>query len=84
MPTPAIRVENLSKNYGPVLAVNDVSFQVQPGEHVGFLGPNGAGKSTTMRILTTYLPASSGYAYVAGYDVMYQSMQVRERIGYLP
>jgi ABC-2 type transport system ATP-binding protein len=84
MPTPAIQVENLSKNYGPVLAVNDVSFQVQPGELVGFLGPNGAGKSTTMRILTTYLPASSGYAYVAGYDVMYQSMQVRERIGYLP
>ncbi len=84
MATPAIQVENLSKNYGPVLAVNDISFQVQPGELVGFLGPNGAGKSTTMRILTTYLPASSGYAWVAGYDVMYQSMQVRERIGYLP
>jgi ABC-2 type transport system ATP-binding protein len=84
MPTPAIQVESLSKNYGPVLAVNNVSFQVQPGELVGFLGPNGAGKSTTMRILTTYLPASSGYAYVAGYDVMYQSMEVRERIGYLP
>jgi ABC-2 type transport system ATP-binding protein len=84
MATPAIQVENLSKNYGPVLAVNNVSFQVQPGELVGFLGPNGAGKSTTMRILTTYLPASSGYAWVAGYDVMYQSMEVRERIGYLP
>ncbi|HEX4607666.1 MAG TPA: ABC transporter ATP-binding protein, partial [Urbifossiella sp.] len=84
MPTPAIQVDNLSKNYGPVLAVNNVSFQVQPGELVGFLGPNGAGKSTTMRILTTFLPASSGYAWVAGYDVMYQSMQVRERIGYLP
>ncbi|HYH65117.1 MAG TPA: ABC transporter ATP-binding protein [Urbifossiella sp.] len=84
MPTPAIQVEHLSKNYGPVLAVNDVSFEVQPGELVGFLGPNGAGKSTTMRILTTYLPASSGYARVAGYDVMYQSMEVRERIGYLP
>ena len=84
MPTPAIQVQNLSKNYGPVLAVNDVSFEVQPGELVGFLGPNGAGKSTTMRVLTTYLPASSGYARVAGYDVMYQSMEVRERIGYLP
>jgi ABC-2 type transport system ATP-binding protein len=84
MPTPAIQVEHLSKNYGPVLAVNDVSFEVQPGELVGFLGPNGAGKSTTMRILTTYLPASSGYAHVAGFDVMYQSMEVRERIGYLP
>jgi ABC-2 type transport system ATP-binding protein len=84
MATPAIQVENLTKNYGPVLAVNNVSFQVQPGELVGFLGPNGAGKSTTMRILTTYLPASSGFAYVSGFDVMYQSMQVRERIGYLP
>ncbi|QDU23144.1 ABC transporter ATP-binding protein [Urbifossiella limnaea] len=84
MPTPAIQVEHLSKNYGPVLAVNDVSFEVKPGELVGFLGPNGAGKSTTMRILTTFLPASSGYARVAGYDVMYQSMEVRERIGYLP
>ena len=84
MATPAIQVQNLTKNYGPVLAVNDISFQVAAGELVGFLGPNGAGKSTTMRILTTYLPASSGYAWVAGFDVMYQSMQVRERIGYLP
>jgi ABC-2 type transport system ATP-binding protein len=84
MATPAINVQNLVKNYGPVLAVNNITFQVQPGELVGFLGPNGAGKSTTMRVLTTYLPASSGYAWVSGYDVMYQSMQVRERIGYLP
>ena len=60
MATPAINVQNLTKNYGPVLAVDDVSFQVQPGELVGFLGPNGAGKSTCMRILTTWLPASSG------------------------
>jgi ABC-2 type transport system ATP-binding protein len=84
MATPAIDVKNLTKNYGPVLAVDDVTFQVQPGELVGFLGPNGAGKSTCMRILTTWLPASSGYAYIAGFDVMYQSMEVRQRIGYLP
>jgi len=84
MATPAIDVRNLTKNYGPVLAVDDVSFQVQPGELVGFLGPNGAGKSTCMRCLTTWLPASSGYASLAGFDVMYQSMEVRKRIGYLP
>lgn len=84
MATPAIDVKNLTKNYGTVLAVNDVSFQVKPGELVGFLGPNGAGKSTCMRILTTWQPASSGYAWVAGFDVMYQSMEVRRRIGYLP
>ncbi|MBX9582860.1 MAG: ABC transporter ATP-binding protein [Gemmataceae bacterium] len=82
--TPAINVSRLTKRYGQVLAVDDISFQVQAGELVGFLGPNGAGKSTTMRILTTFLPASSGYAWVAGFDVMYQSMEVRERIGYLP
>ena len=84
MTTPAINVQNLTKNYGPVLAVDNITFQVQPGELVGFLGPNGAGKSTCMRILTTWLPASSGYAWLAGYDVMYQSMEVRKRIGYLP
>ncbi|MCS7271060.1 MAG: ATP-binding cassette domain-containing protein, partial [Gemmataceae bacterium] len=70
MGTPAIQVENLTKHYGPVLAVDRVSFTVQPGELVGFLGPNGAGKTTCMRILTTWLPASSGYARMAGYDVM--------------
>jgi ABC-2 type transport system ATP-binding protein len=84
MATAAIDVRNLTKNYGPVLAVDDVSFRVQPGELVGFLGPNGAGKSTCMRVLTTWLPASSGYASLAGFDVMYQSMEVRRRIGYLP
>jgi ABC-2 type transport system ATP-binding protein len=84
MGTPAIQVEHLTKNFGSVLAVDDVSFQVRPGELVGFLGPNGAGKSTCMRILTTWLPASSGYAWLAGFDVMYQSMDVRKRIGYLP
>ena len=84
MATPSINVQNLTKNYGSVLAVDDISFQVQPGELVGFLGPNGAGKSTTMRILTTFLPASKGFAWVSGFDVMYQSMEVRQRIGYLP
>ena len=84
MATPAINVQNLVKSYGPVLAVDHIHFQVQPGELVGFLGPNGAGKSTTMRILTTFLPASSGFAWLAGFDVMYQSMEVRQRIGYLP
>lgn len=79
-----IQVENLTKLFGPVLAVDHINFQVGRGEIVGFLGNNGAGKSTTMRILTTYLPATSGIARVAGYDVMYQSMDVRRNIGYLP
>jgi ABC-2 type transport system ATP-binding protein len=80
----AIRVENLCKQYGAVRAVDRVNFEVTPGEMVGFLGPNGAGKSTTMRILTTFLPATSGLASVCGFDVMTDSMKVRERIGYLP
>ncbi|MBA4063248.1 MAG: ABC transporter [Isosphaera sp.] len=84
MATPAIDVQHLTKSYGTVLAVDDVSFQVRPGELVGFLGPNGAGKSTCMRVLTTWQPASSGYARIAGFDVMYQSMEVRRRVGYLP
>jgi ABC-2 type transport system ATP-binding protein len=84
MVAPAIEVDDLSKSYGPVMAVDRVNFRVQPGELVGFLGPNGAGKSTTMRILTTYLPATSGSARVGGFDVRTESMQVRERIGYLP
>src|SRR5262245_43288240 len=80
----AIRAQNLCKKYGPVLAVDHIHFQVAPGELVGFLGPNGAGKSTTMRVLTTFLPATSGVATVCGYDVMNESMKVRENIGYLP
>ncbi|HKB01759.1 MAG TPA: ATP-binding cassette domain-containing protein [Gemmataceae bacterium] len=80
----AIRVENLVKKYGPVLAVDHIHFQVAPGELVGFLGPNGAGKTTTMRVLTTFLPATSGVATVLGFDVMNDSMKVRENIGYLP
>jgi ABC-2 type transport system ATP-binding protein len=79
-----IHVEKLTKFFGPVLAVNNVSFQVEKDEIVGLLGNNGAGKTTIMRILTTYLPASSGVARVGGFDVMNDSMEVRKRIGYLP
>ncbi len=79
-----IDVQNLTKDYGTYLALREVSFEVQKGEIVGFLGPNGAGKTTTMRILTGYLPPSSGTARVAGYDVFTDSLQVRKRIGYLP
>jgi ABC-2 type transport system ATP-binding protein len=79
-----IQVKNLTKYFGPVMAVNDVSFQVEKDEIVGLLGNNGAGKTTIMRILTTYLPATSGIASIGGFDVMTQSMEVRKRIGYLP
>src|SRR5881409_3538423 len=79
-----IEVEHLTKNYGLVTAIRDVSFSVAPGQIVGFLGPNGAGKSTAMRILACFMPASSGAARVAGYDVFRESMEVRRRIGYLP
>jgi ABC-2 type transport system ATP-binding protein len=79
-----IEVERLTKNFGPVTAIRDVSFAVAPGEIVGFLGPNGAGKSTTMRILSCFMPATSGTAKVAGFDVFRDSMAVRQRIGYLP
>jgi len=79
-----IAVERLSKVYGTTQAIEDLTFSVPDGEILGFLGPNGAGKTTTMRILAGYLPATSGKAQVAGYDVREQSMQVRQRIGYLP
>ena len=79
-----IRVQNLTKRYGPLTAVNDVSFHVERGGVVGFLGPNGAGKTTTIRILTCYHPATSGTASIAGFDVFNDSIQVRRRIGYLP
>ncbi len=79
-----IEVENLTKHYGRVPAVKGLSFSVQKGEVVGFLGPNGAGKTTTMRILTGYLPPTAGRASVAGYDTMTQSIEARQRIGYLP
>jgi len=79
-----IKVESLSKRYARNVAVDDVSFEVQKGQIVGFLGPNGAGKTTTMRILTCFLPPTSGAAQVAGFDVMRQPMEVKKRIGYLP
>ncbi len=79
-----IEVDQLSKFYGPYQAIADLSFSVESGEILGFLGPNGAGKTTTMRILTGYLPATSGTARVAGYDVHDNSMAVRKCIGYLP
>ncbi|OQB37259.1 MAG: putative ABC transporter ATP-binding protein YxlF [Candidatus Latescibacteria bacterium ADurb.Bin168] len=79
-----IEVRGLTKKYGTFTAVDDISFTVQKGQILGFLGPNGAGKTTTMRILTGYLPPTSGTALVAGYDVQEQSMEVRKRIGYLP
>lgn len=79
-----IQVDRLTKHYGPVAAIQDVSFSVEKGEIVGFLGPNGAGKTTTMRILACFMPATGGAAKVAGYDVFSQSLEVRRRIGYLP
>src|SRR4051794_21096641 len=79
-----IHVDNVTKYFGPILAVDHISFRVAAGEIVGFLGPNGAGKSTTIRILTSYLPATSGIARVAGFDVMNESLDVRRNIGYLP
>jgi len=79
-----IKVEHLAKRYADVYAVNDISFEVHQGEIVGLLGPNGAGKTTTMRILTCYMPATSGSATVAGYDVFRESINVRKQIGYLP
>ncbi len=79
-----IEVEHLNKVYGSTSAIEDVTFNVEEGEILGFLGPNGAGKTTTMRILTGYLPATSGTARVAGFDVHEHSLAVRQKIGYLP
>ena len=79
-----IDCHNLTKRYGPLLAVDDLSFRVEPGEVLGFLGPNGAGKTTTMRILAGFLPATSGRATVCGFDVETQSIDAKRRIGYLP
>ncbi len=79
-----IEVEHLTKRYGRVTAVEDVSFRVEPGEILGFLGPNGAGKTTTMRILTGYMPATEGRAVVAGFDVFQQPIEAKRRTGYLP
>ena len=79
-----IQIKNLSKKYGPKLAVKGISFSVSRGEIVGFLGPNGAGKSTTMNILTGYLSATGGSAAIAGFDVLDDAIEARRHIGYLP
>jgi ABC-2 type transport system ATP-binding protein len=79
-----IEVSHLTKRYGPVTAVDDISFRVEKGEILGFLGPNGAGKTTTMRVLTGYMPATDGRAVVAGLDVFAQPIEAKRRIGYLP
>ncbi len=79
-----IKVEGLTKRYARTVAVDNISFQVAKGRIVGFLGPNGAGKTTTMRVLTCFLPPTSGSAEVAGFDVMKQPLEVKRRIGYLP
>lgn len=79
-----IEVQNLCKRYTRHEAVRDISFNVKPGEVVGFLGPNGAGKTTTLRMLTGYLPPTSGTARIAGYDIYRQSIEARRKIGYMP
>src|ERR1700692_2545946 len=82
--TLVIEVQHLTKQYGRFTAVDDVSFRVDKGEILGFLGPNGAGKTTTMRILTGYMPATSGTARIAGFDIFSESLDARRHIGYLP
>lgn len=80
----SIKVSNLTKYYGTYLAVDNISFEAKKGEILGFLGPNGAGKSTTMKIITTYLPPTSGSVVVDGFDVEDKSLEVRKKLGYLP
>ena len=79
-----IEVQHLTKRYGPITAVNDVSFRVERGEILGFLGPNGAGKTTTMRVITGYMPPTEGRVVVAGFDVFEQPIEAKRRMGYLP
>src|SRR4051794_27932273 len=79
-----IQVSQLTKLYGPRTAISDLNFHVNKGEIVGFLGPNGAGKSTTMKILTGFMPATSGTATVGGHDVFQDALEVKRNIGYLP
>src|SRR6202795_1201054 len=79
-----IEVKNLTKRYGDFVAVRDVSFKADRGQILGFLGPNGAGKTTTMRIITGFMPATSGTVLVDGLDIFSQSLEARRRIGYLP
>jgi ABC-2 type transport system ATP-binding protein len=79
-----ISVDRLTKDYGARRAIENLTFEAQQGEVVGFLGPNGAGKTTTMRILTGYMPPTAGSARVAGFDIVSESLEVRRRVGYLP
>src|ERR1051325_8024048 len=79
-----IEVNQLTKRYGTTLALDHVSFAIQPGDVVGLLGPNGAGKTTMLKMLTGYLPPTEGSAKVAQFDIRTQSLDVRRRIGYLP
>ncbi|HEY5648478.1 MAG TPA: ABC transporter ATP-binding protein, partial [Nitrospiria bacterium] len=79
-----IDVQGLTKRYGDLTAIDQVSFQVNKGEVLAFLGPNGAGKTTTMRILTGFMPATSGTATVGGCDIFTQNREVKKKIGYLP
>jgi len=79
-----IEIDHLSKTFGPITAVDDISFSVAKGEVLGFLGPNGAGKSTTMKMITGFLPPTSGTARVAGFDVRKSPLEVKRRVGYLP
>jgi ABC-2 type transport system ATP-binding protein len=79
----SIKVQNISKLYGKQKALNDISFEVKSAEIVGFLGPNGAGKSTTMKILTGFIPQTTGQAWVCGFDVSEESLEVRKNVGYL-
>ena len=80
----SVKVNNLTKIYGTQRALSDVSFEAKAGEILGFLGPNGAGKTTTMKILTCFIPQTEGSAEVCGFDVVKNSLEVRQRIGYLP
>src|SRR5690348_17347496 len=82
--SPVVETTDLVRRFGPVIAVNGVSFRVEAGEIFGLIGPNGAGKSTLIKMLTTLLPPTSGNARVAGYDVVTQAAQVRRHIGYVP
>src|SRR3982075_4502107 len=79
-----IKVENLTKRFAGQTAIQDLNFEVGKGEIMGFLGPNGAGKSTTMRILSSFMPASSGRASIAGFDVFENSLEARSHLGYMP
>lgn len=79
-----IKVENLTKRYGQITAVDGISFEVETGQIVGFLGPNGAGKTTTMRMLTGYFPPTNGTATIAGFDISKDAIEVKKRLGYLP